>query len=97
MPAGPVTLARTARASVLPAFVLREGRRRYRLVFREPFHLEHTRDRDGDLEAGVQRIASDVEWAITEAPYQWFCFRSVWPRNGRDSASTLRACGRRAL
>jgi len=81
LPAGPITLARTARVAVLPAFVLREGRRRYRLVFREPFRIDRTRDREDDLEAGAQRIASAVEWAIREAPHQWFCFRSVWPEN----------------
>jgi KDO2-lipid IV(A) lauroyltransferase len=79
LPAGPVTLARTARVAVLPAFVLREGRRRYRLVFREPFRIDRSRDRDADLEAGVRHIGSAVEWAIREAPHQWFCFRSVWP------------------
>lgn len=81
LPAGPITLARTARVAVLPAFVLREGRRRYRLVFCEPFRIDRTRDREADLEAGAQRIASAVEWAIREAPHQWFCFRSVWPEN----------------
>jgi lauroyl/myristoyl acyltransferase len=66
---------------VLPAFVLREGRRRYRLVFREPFRVDRTHDRDADLENGARRIAAAVEWAIREAPHQWFCFRSVWPED----------------
>lgn len=78
LPAGPITLARTARVAVLPAFILREGRRRYRLVFGEPFRIDRTRDREVDLEAGARRIAFAVQWAIREAPHQWFCFRSVW-------------------
>jgi len=78
LPAGPATLARAAEVPILPAFVLREGRRRYRLVFREPFRVARTRDREQDLAEAVQRIAAEVEWAIRAEPHQWFCFRRVF-------------------
>jgi KDO2-lipid IV(A) lauroyltransferase len=78
IPAGPITLARTARVAILPAYVLREGRRHYRLVFRDPIRVARTRDRDADLREAAQKVASNVEWAIRENPHQWFCFRSVW-------------------
>lgn len=80
IPAGPITLARTARVPILPAYVLREGRRHYRLVFQTPIRVPRTRDRDADLEEAAQLVAANVEWAIREKPHQWFCFRSVWPK-----------------
>ena len=83
LPAGPFTLARAAEAPILPAFVLREGRRRYRLVFREPFRVARTGDRNADVATAAARMAGDVQWAIRAEPHQWFCFRDVWP--GRRS------------
>lgn len=79
IPAGPLTLARTADVPILPAFVLREGRRRYRLAFRPPIRVARSRDRARDLEQAGAEIARAVEWAIRSEPHQWFCFRSVWP------------------
>ncbi|MEM6797681.1 MAG: lysophospholipid acyltransferase family protein [Acidobacteriota bacterium] len=79
LPAGPSTLARTAEVKILPVFVLRTGRRRYRLVFREPFSVEKTADRGADLKRGADQLADHIEWAIRSEPHQWFCFRSLWP------------------
>lgn len=79
LPAGPATLARTAQVSILPAFVLREGRRRYRLYFRQPIEAARTSDRQADLEQVMCRVAEHIEWAVKQAPHQWFCFRQLWP------------------
>lgn len=65
-PLGPAALARAAGVPMLPVFVFREGRLRYRVVFRPPIGPD------------VQTLASEVEWAIREDPYQWFCWRSLW-------------------
>ena len=32
-----------------------------------------------DLAEAMQRVAGEIEWAISQAPFQWFCFREVWP------------------
>jgi len=79
LPPGPAALARLADAPLLPVFVLREGRRRYRVVFRPPIRVPQTDDRAADLAATMRQVAADVEWAIRRAPYQWFCFRRLWP------------------
>lgn len=78
LPAGPPALARIADVPVLPVFVLREGRRRYRLELREPLRVARTADRQRDLTAAAERIAAEVEWAIRQEPHQWFCFRKIW-------------------
>jgi lauroyl/myristoyl acyltransferase len=79
LPPGPAALARTAAAPLLPVFVFREGRRRYRVVFRPPIHARRSDDRAADLRATMRRVAAEIEWAIRRAPHQWFCFRRLWP------------------
>jgi lauroyl/myristoyl acyltransferase len=82
LPPGPAALARTAQAVVLPAFVFRTGRRRYRLVFRCAVRPERTRDRRADVAAATREVGEQVEWAIREAPHQWFLFRRLWEPDG---------------
>jgi len=79
LPRGPAALARLAEVPLLPVFVLREGRRRYRVLFRPPIRARRTDDRAADLAATMRQVAAEVEWAIRRAPHQWFCFRRLWP------------------
>ena len=79
LPAGPAVLARTAGVPMLPVFALREGRRRFRLVFRPPIEVARTADRGADLEAAMGSVAGEIEYAIRRAPEQWFVFRPLWP------------------
>lgn len=81
LPVGPFVLARTASAPMLSVFLLREGKRRYRMIFRTPIEITRTGNRVADLEAAAQRFAEDMEWAIREAPTQWFCFRDIWGKS----------------
>ena len=86
LPAGPIALARTAGAAILPVFAFREGRRRYRVCCSPPIRVATTASRAADLGAAAALLASEIEGAIRRAPHQWFCFRSVWP----DSAGSSR-------
>lgn len=86
LPVGPAALARSAEVEILPVFVFREGRRHARCVFRPPVAVERTDDRDRDLKAALEEVASHIEWAIRERPYQWFCFREAWG-GAEDSSS----------
>jgi KDO2-lipid IV(A) lauroyltransferase len=79
LPVGPAVLARTARVPMLPVFALREGRRRFRLVFRPPIEVARTGNRGADLEAAMRSVAGEIEYAIRRAPDQWFVFRELWP------------------
>jgi lauroyl/myristoyl acyltransferase len=79
LPVGPAALARAAGAPLVPVFVFREGRRRYRCVFRDPIHVSGEDGRKPAIEAALTRFAADLEWAIRREPHQWFCFRRVWP------------------
>ena len=79
LPPGPAALARTAEVPILPVFVFREGRRRYRVAFRPSIRAPRTNDRAADLTATMQQVAAEIEWAIRRAPHQWFCFKRLWP------------------
>lgn len=78
VPVGPLALARAAEVPLVPVFVLREGRFRYRAAFREPIHVSRSGNRDVDMREAAQRFVAELEWAIRECPHQWFCFRNLW-------------------
>lgn len=88
LPVGPAALARAAEVPILPVFVFREGRLRYRSVLRPPIWVPRTGDRQGDVDKAVQQLAADLQWAISHRPNQWFCFRKVW--EARPAASAFR-------
>lgn len=79
LPIGPAALARSAGVPIVPVFNFREGRFVMRTVVRAPFRVAVTADRAADIEAAVHHLAGEIEWAIRQRPYQWFCFRNLWP------------------
>ncbi len=78
-PVGPYALARLADVDLLPVFILRKGRRKYQVVVREPVRVPRTEDRNADFGESLEKVACEVEAAIRRAPYQFFCFRTLWP------------------
>jgi lauroyl/myristoyl acyltransferase len=80
LPVGPAALARAAGVPIVPVFVLRQGRRRYRCILRPPIAVAQSADRQRDLAEALNRFAADLETAIRREPHQWFCFRRIWPR-----------------
>jgi lauroyl/myristoyl acyltransferase len=78
MPIGPAVLARSSGAPILPVFVFREGRLRYRCSIRPPILVPQTADRTADLDNAVRRFAGELESAISSRPHQWFCFGKAW-------------------
>ncbi|MEC7582948.1 MAG: lysophospholipid acyltransferase family protein [Planctomycetota bacterium] len=78
VPTGWVHLARATGAQGLPTFILREGRFKYRIVFREPIEVSSAGDFATARKPAVARICQDLEWAISEKPNQWFCWTPVW-------------------
>lgn len=78
-PCGPAALARSADVDLVPIFLFREGRLHSRPVVRPPIRVATTGDRDQAIAETMQKIAAEIEWAIRHRPYQWFCFRELWP------------------
>jgi lauroyl/myristoyl acyltransferase len=78
LPEGPMVLARAAGVALIPTFSFREGRRRYRVFLREPIRVAAAVARATATSAAAQRLARELEWAISRAPHQWFCLRRLW-------------------
>lgn len=75
VPAGPFALAMAARVPIFPLFIVRAGRRRYRLVTCAPIHVERrSRHRDDDLNAAAAQWSRQLEEVIRRGWYQWFAF-----------------------
>ncbi len=85
LPIGPAALARAAGVPLVPVFVFREGRLRYRSEVRPPLHVAQSADRRRDLAEALARFAVELESAIRRHPHQWFCFRSLWQANVVES------------
>lgn len=78
VPIGPVALARAAGVPILPVFVFREGRKRYRCSLCPPIRVGGGSSRQSEIDLALQRFAGELEWAIAYRPHQWFCFRKLW-------------------
>ena len=85
LPTGPVRVARTTGAPIIPFIVLRNdgGRReRYTMYIREPFYVARTADEAQDVQQGLERMVEFLEWGISQAPEQWVMFQRVWTEDG---------------
>jgi lauroyl/myristoyl acyltransferase len=79
VPAGPFALALAARVPIFPVFVVRLGRRRYRLVTSRPIEITRSRNRHDDFARAVEQWMAELERVISECWYQWFTFEQYWP------------------
>lgn len=78
VPVGPIALARAAGVPILPVFVFRDSRKRYRCALRPPIRVGNGASRQAEVDQALQRLAGELEWAISHRPHQWFCFRKLW-------------------
>jgi len=85
LPVGPAALARATGVPIVPVFNFREGRFLSRAVVRTPFLVASTANRSADIAGAVNHLAGEIEWAIRQRPYQWFCFRQLWDRAYQES------------
>ena len=79
LPAGPFALAMASRAPIHPIFIVRMGRRRYRVAAYPPIVVEASRDRDAAFAPALESWTRDLEDVISKAWYQWFGFEPLWP------------------
>lgn len=75
---GPVVMAMRTKASILPAFILREDGNRHRIVIEPPFDLELTGDKDKDIFTNLSRLSKIVESYIRKYPDQWWWIHQRW-------------------
>ena len=83
LPAGPFALAMAARVPIYPLFIIRMGRRRYRLVVGEPIEVVRTRDRSEAFQRAVGKWTRELESVIRTTWFQWFNFEAFSQEAGR--------------
>lgn len=74
LPAGPFALAMAARVPIYPLFIVRLGRRRYRLIVAKPIEVIRTRRREEAFERAMSEWTNELEQVIRPAWFQWFAF-----------------------
>ena len=74
LPAGPFALSMTARVPVYPLFVVRMGRRRYRLIVGAPFDVKRTANRAEAFAQAVGVWTRELESVVRQGWFQWYQF-----------------------
>lgn len=90
LPTGPVQLAMATGAPLVPAFVLFDRGRLYRLLVLPPLRLDRpgTGEEEQALREGMSRMARVMESVASRYPDQWFNFYDVWPGPGAPASGT---------
>ncbi len=81
IPAGPAELSRASGAPILPAVLVFEGHRRFRVLSVEP--IDPAKE-----EAIPERVAAAMESLIARRPSQWFNFYDVWAGPAAGASAT---------
>jgi hypothetical protein len=90
---------RWPRAPIYPLFIVRLGRRSYRLVVGAPFQVERTRDRAEGFARAVTQWTRELEMVVRDAWFQWYTFAPFEKHraNRRRRREARARTGRRAL
>ena len=68
-----------ARAPIHPVFIVRVGRRRYRVIAFPPITIAPTRERETAFAAALETWTKELEDVIRTRWYQWFTFEPFSP------------------
>jgi KDO2-lipid IV(A) lauroyltransferase len=77
-PAGPVVFARRTGAPLIPMYIIREGRKRHRLVIEPEVPLVNTGNKEEDLITNTQRLTRIIERYVRKYPFQWWWMHNRW-------------------
>jgi KDO2-lipid IV(A) lauroyltransferase len=76
LPRGPALLSLRSQAPVVPTFLIRQGRWRFRLCFEPPIWPASGQGREASVRALTQRYAAVFERYLTRFPEQWLRFQA---------------------
>jgi len=82
---GLAVMAIRSGAPVVPAFMIRDGFRKHRLVVKKPVEVVRTGDMQKDIEINMQRFTRVLESMIREYPDQWVWIHRRWERKREES------------
>jgi KDO2-lipid IV(A) lauroyltransferase len=79
LPRGPAALALKTQAPIIPGFMIREDRTKYKLIFDQPIYPPKVEKIDDEAVRSLMRQYIPVlEKYIRKYPTQWFMFREFW-------------------
>ena len=76
-PTGPFALAMAAQAPIYPVFIVRTGRRRYRVIAYPPITVPSTRDRQAAFSEALESWRVLLEEVIGKWWFSWFAFEEI--------------------
>lgn len=79
LPDGPVRIAYSTGAALIPALVSRRPDNSLLVEIAPEIELSKTGDREADLAAGMEKVVAIVEEHIARYPDQWLVASPVWP------------------
>ncbi len=77
-PAAPVVFAQRTGAPLVPMYIIREGRKRHRLIIEPEVPLVNTGDKEKDLITNTQRLTRVIERYVRKYPSQWWWMHNRW-------------------
>ena len=77
-PKGPAVFSRRLKSAIVPAFVVRQGDGRFKLIFENPIYPSITEDEERDYNEITQRYVMVIEDYVRRFPLQWTIFREFW-------------------
>ena len=80
---GPAVLALRTGAIVLPAYAKRDRWLKHTIIIKEPIELEHTGDKELDIDNNLRRFSAVIEKEVLENPTEWWWVHERWKRAHR--------------
>lgn len=77
-PTGPAQLARLTGAAIIVGYAYIDWRGHITVYTNPPLVVEHSGDRQHDIQTAMQTIAGLMEDFIRRSPEQWYIFRPMW-------------------
>lgn len=83
-PMGPILLARTAKAALIPIVIIRTAPTKYRMTVFEEVEFDHQAERSVDVKRALAQCTKILEGAIRDNPEQWVWMHKRWNTKPED-------------
>lgn len=83
-PKGPAAFALKMDVPIIMGFIIRENKRRQRIIIEKPIFIEKTSDKEDDIRRLTQAYTSVLEEYIRKYPDHWFWPHRRWKSTTRE-------------
>lgn len=82
IPRGPISLAMSTGAAILPGFAVRVKNNKFCLFIEKPFFVPQTGNKEKDAMEAIRKYVLIMETYINRYVEQWSMFHRIWKKNG---------------